>query len=87
MVAIPPHFVIEAGAIIDTQVRIEQLRRDAEQKLGPAFDLRRFHHVILAEGALPMDLLQQQVEARLKDLEPLGGRRPPRPPGDCYDSV
>jgi uncharacterized protein (DUF885 family) len=51
------------------ELRIEQLRRDAEQKLGPAFDLRRFHDVILAEGALPMDLLQQQVDAWIAERE------------------
>ncbi len=45
------------------ELRIEQMRRDAEHSLGSAFDIRRFHDVVLGEGALPMDLLQQRVEA------------------------
>jgi uncharacterized protein (DUF885 family) len=44
------------------ELRIEQMRAAAERRLGPAFDLRGFHDALLREGALPMDLLEQQVE-------------------------
>jgi uncharacterized protein (DUF885 family) len=45
------------------ELRIEQMRREAEQALGRTFDLRKFHDLILGEGALPMDLLDQRVQA------------------------
>ena len=48
------------------QLRIVQLRKEAEQKLGARFDIREFHDRILRNGVLPLDLLQQQVEESLR---------------------
>jgi len=48
------------------QMKIRQLRVEAEQKLGARFDIREFHDVVLREGVLPLDLLQQQVEEWLR---------------------
>jgi uncharacterized protein (DUF885 family) len=48
------------------QLKIRQLRTEAEQKLGARFDIREFHDVILRDGVLPLDLLQQQVEDWLR---------------------
>jgi prolyl oligopeptidase len=45
------------------QLRIVQLRREAEQKLGSRFDIREFHDRILRNGVLPLELLQREVEA------------------------
>lgn len=45
------------------QLRIEAMRLQAETALGPKFDIRAFHDVVLSAGALPMDLLQQRVDA------------------------
>jgi prolyl oligopeptidase len=42
------------------QLRIMELRKQAEQKLGPKFDIREFHDVVLRDGALPLELLQEQ---------------------------
>ncbi len=44
------------------QLKISELRARAEQALGPRFDLRRFHEVILADGALPLDVLEAKVD-------------------------
>jgi uncharacterized protein (DUF885 family) len=44
------------------QLKILELRKEAEQKLGPKFDVRDFHDAILRDGPLPLDLLQLQVE-------------------------
>ena len=48
------------------QLKIRQLRTEAEQKLGARFDIREFHDVVLRDGVLPLDLLQQQVEDWLR---------------------
>lgn len=48
------------------QLRIVQLRKKAQQKLGSGFDIREFHDHILRNGVLPLDLLQQQVEESLR---------------------
>ncbi|MBI3474607.1 MAG: DUF885 domain-containing protein [Acidobacteria bacterium] len=44
------------------QLKIMELRHKAEQQLGPKFDVRDFHDVILRDGSLPLELLQVQVE-------------------------
>jgi len=43
-------------------MRIRELRRRAEEKLGSRFDLPAFHATILEAGALPLDLLEQRVQ-------------------------
>ncbi|HYX44603.1 MAG TPA: DUF885 domain-containing protein [Acidimicrobiales bacterium] len=40
---------------------IKRLRADAETALGSSFDLRAFHHRVLAEGPLPLDVLAREV--------------------------
>jgi uncharacterized protein (DUF885 family) len=45
------------------ELEIEKLRRKAEQTLGSRFDIRDFHDAILRNGALPLDLLEPQVDA------------------------
>lgn len=44
------------------QLTIKDLRAKASQQLGPKFDLKEFHEVVLRNGALPMDVLQREVE-------------------------
>jgi uncharacterized protein (DUF885 family) len=45
------------------QLKILELRERAKTALGPKFDLRAFHDVILSSGALPLDVLDKQVDA------------------------
>jgi uncharacterized protein (DUF885 family) len=35
--------------------------------LGPAFDLREFHEVVLRQGSIPLDLLDSEVESWLAE--------------------
>jgi len=44
------------------QLKISELRARAEQALGPRFDVRKFHTAILADGALPLDVLEEKVD-------------------------
>jgi uncharacterized protein (DUF885 family) len=49
------------------QLKIVELRRKAEHQLGPKFDVRDFHDVVLRDGSLPLELLQAQVEKYIAD--------------------
>jgi len=44
------------------QLKITELRARAEKALGPKFDVRKFHTAVLADGALPLDVLEAKVE-------------------------
>ena len=43
------------------ELAIAGLRREAEQSLGPRFDLRAFHDVVLSQGSVPLPVLEAQV--------------------------
>jgi uncharacterized protein (DUF885 family) len=43
------------------QLKILELRALAEKELGPKFDIRTFHDVVLRNGTLPLDILEEQV--------------------------
>ncbi|GAA3232406.1 DUF885 domain-containing protein [Dactylosporangium siamense] len=54
----------QALAYMLGRLRIQQLRERERQALGPAFDLRAFHHEVLAHGPLPLDTLEELITAR-----------------------
>jgi len=43
------------------QLKIVELRKKAEQRLGPKFDVRDFHDAVLRDGSLPLELLDEEV--------------------------
>jgi prolyl oligopeptidase len=45
------------------QLKILSLRTSAEAALGDDFDVRAFHDTLLGAGALPLDILQQRMDA------------------------
>jgi len=45
------------------QLRIQAIRERAERTLGDRFDIRAFHDALLAGGALPLDILEQRMDA------------------------
>jgi prolyl oligopeptidase len=44
------------------ELAIREIRAKAEQRLEGRFDLRRFHDALLAEGALPIDVLKRRMD-------------------------
>jgi uncharacterized protein (DUF885 family) len=55
------------------ELQIRRHRREAEEKLGPAFDQRKFHDAILALGSVPLPVLEQRMAKFIAD----GGNNPP----------
>ena len=56
--------ITEAGqglAYTFGMIKILDLRKRAEDRLGPKFDLKAFHEAVLKNGALPLDLLDREV--------------------------
>jgi len=45
------------------QLEILKLREEAKTKLGYKFDVRAFHDAVLVNGALPLDVLDEQIGA------------------------
>ena len=43
------------------QLEIMELRREAEARLSKGFDIRRFHDVLLGDGAVPLPVLRQTL--------------------------
>ncbi|HWP94226.1 MAG TPA: DUF885 domain-containing protein [Gammaproteobacteria bacterium] len=51
------------------QLAISELRHEAEQTLGPAFDVKAFHRQVLADGALPLAVLRAKVRAWIAEQQ------------------
>ncbi len=48
------------------QLKISSLRAKAEKALGANFDIREFHKIVLENGAIPLDVLEQKVNDWIK---------------------
>jgi uncharacterized protein (DUF885 family) len=58
------------------ELQIRRHRREAEEKLGAAFDQRKFHDAILALGSVPLPALERRMAQFIAD----GGNNPPAAP-------
>ena len=45
------------------QLKIEELRRRAENELGEKFDIRYFHDEVLCDGGITLSILENKIEA------------------------
>ena len=52
----------QALAYVTGKREIVRLRERAQRTLGPRFELRRFHHAVLRNGAIPLTLLDDEIE-------------------------
>jgi uncharacterized protein (DUF885 family) len=48
------------------QLKIIELRKKAEAKMGAKFDIKKFHEKVLESGALPLALLEKKINAWIK---------------------
>ncbi len=53
----------QATAYMVGRLKISELRDQAQKDLGPKFEYPAFHDVVLKDGAVPLDMLEEQVKA------------------------
>lgn len=51
------------------ELTIKRLRKEAEESLGGAFDIREFHDLIVAQGSVPLPVLEQQVRRYIESKQ------------------
>jgi uncharacterized protein (DUF885 family) len=55
----------QATSYMVGRLEIQRMRAEAEQRLGGAFEVKKFHSAVLDSGALPLGVLDEVVRARL----------------------
>jgi uncharacterized protein (DUF885 family) len=50
-------------------LKILELREKAKKSLGDKFDLRQFHEVVLGNGSVPLDVLEELVDHWIKSKQ------------------
>jgi uncharacterized protein (DUF885 family) len=51
------------------ELKIRELRKMAETELGQKFDVRAFHDAVLANGPVPLPVLEEQIRAYVADTK------------------
>jgi uncharacterized protein (DUF885 family) len=66
------YIVWPAGAVVYKigELKIKELRAYAEKELGPKFDIRAFHDHVLANGQLPLALLEKNIKEWVAERKP-----------------
>ena len=49
------------------ELKIIQLREKAKSALGAKFSLKEFHNVVLDTGTVPLDILERQIDAYIRN--------------------
>jgi len=50
-------------------LKILELREKAKSQLGDQFDLRKFHNVVLKNGSVPLELLEEIVDRYIAEAK------------------
>ncbi len=53
----------QATAYMVGRLKISELRDRAQTQMGAKYDVRRFHDLVLQSGPVPLDILEQRVDA------------------------
>lgn len=59
----------QATAYMIGKLKIVELREKARTELGENFDIRDFHDVVIAKGSVPLDVLEQRVDAWIAEVK------------------
>ena len=51
------------------QLKILELKNKAKKQLGDDFDIKEFHHAVLSQGALPLAVLEENIESYLLEIK------------------
>ena len=51
------------------QLKILELNNKAKEQLGDDFDIKEFHHAVLSQGALPLAVLEENIETYLLEIK------------------
>ncbi len=51
------------------QLKILELKNKAKEQLGDDFDIKEFHHAVLSQGALPLAVLEENIESYLLEIK------------------
>ena len=60
----------QATAYMIGKLKIEELRAKAEAELGETFDIRQFHDTIIANGSVPLSILEELVNDYITNAKP-----------------
>jgi uncharacterized protein (DUF885 family) len=50
-------------------LKVLELREKANESLGDKFDIRQFHEVVLSNGSVPLDVLEELVDLWIKSKQ------------------
>ena len=60
----------QATAYMIGKLKIEELRSKAETELGDDFDIRKFHDTLIANGSVPLSILEELVDEYIDAAKP-----------------
>jgi prolyl oligopeptidase len=61
------------------ELKIKELRERARREIGETFDVREFHDAVLLSGAVPLDVLEQNVNRWIATKKASASQKPAAP--------